>query len=246
MANEEEKEQTKKHLSRREFLKDAGLIVGGATVGSMALVNACSGATTTVTAPGATSTKTVTTTLPGGTGVVTTTVTQPGPTVTTTAPGTVQVVDPRATFNVNGTDYKVEVEPYWSLGFVLREKLGFTALKLGCDRGECGHCTVLLDGKTVYSCLVLAPEAAGGKKIETAESLSADGFTLQPIAKAFYDNNAFQCGYCTPGVLLATKALLAESPHPTLQQVKEGLSGNLCVCSGWKKVVETVMKLGGS
>ncbi len=225
MANEEKREQNQAKLSRREFLKDAGLIVGGATIGSIALVNACGGTTTTTVTSG-------------------TTVTVPGATVTVTSPS--GAADPRSTFNVNGTDYKVEIQPYWSLAFVLREQLGLTALKTGCDRGECGHCTVLIDGKAVYSCLTLAAEATGGKKIETAESLSPDGMTLQPIAKAFYDNNAFQCGFCTAGIMMATKALLAETPHPTLDQVKEGLSGNLCVCSGWKKVVDTVMQLGGS
>jgi len=243
----EEKRETK-GISRREFLKDAGLVVGGATIGSMAFVSACGGGSSTVT-------KTVT----GGT----TTVTAPPTTVTVNKfvdpydgqtfatqdalkahMDTAQPQDTRTTFNVNGVNYKVDIQPWWSLGFVLREKLGLTALKFGCDRGECGHCTVIVDGKTVYSCLMLALEAVGSKVV-TAESLSTDLMNLDPVAKAFRDNNAFQCGFCTSGVLLSTKALLASTPKPTLQQAKEGLSGHLCVCSGWKKMLNTVVGLGG-
>jgi aerobic-type carbon monoxide dehydrogenase small subunit (CoxS/CutS family) len=235
-------------LSRRDFLKDAGLIVGGATIGSMALINACAGGTTTVTAPGGTSTttatKTVTSTTTVGAGS-TVTVTQPGNTVTTTVTSTPASTDSRTTFNVNGREYKVEIQPYWSLAHVLKESLGLTALKVGCDRGECGHCTVLVDGKNVYSCLMLAGDAAG-KQIETAESLSMDKIHLEPIAQAFLDNMAYQCGFCTPGFMMATKALLAETPKPTMAQVQEGLSGHMCVCSAIKRVCETVVQLGGS
>lgn len=244
MAEEKEKKPGesagKGNLTRRDFLKDAGLIVGGATIGSMALVNACGGTTTeTVTAPGATATKTVTTTSIAGAGS-TVTVTQPGPT-TTVSGGS---ADSRTTFNVNGMEYKVDIEPYWSLAFVLKECLGLNAVKVGCDRGECGHCTVLVDGKAIYSCLMLAGDAAG-KAIETAESLSADKIHLSPIAQSFLDEEAFQCGFCTAGFMMATKALLAETPHPTMQQVQEGLSGHLCVCSAIKRVCETVYKIGG-
>ena len=214
----------KGQLSRRDFLKDAGLIVGGATIGSIALVNACGTKTETVTVPGATTTTTVTTTVSQ----------QPsGPT------------DTRTAFNVNGKEYKTEIQPYWTLSHVLRENLGLTALKIGCDRGECGHCTVLVDGKPIYSCLMLATDAIG-KAIETAESLSPNKIDLHPIAKAYLDNMAYQCGFCTSGFMLATKALLAETPKPTMAQVKEELSGHLCVCSAIKRVCETVYKLGGS
>jgi len=254
MAEEQEKKPVEKaekgKISRRDFLKDAGLIVGGATIGSIALVNACGG-TTTVTAPGATSTKTVTSTVTStvsGPGGATVTITQPAQTVTATVTSTppTQVSDTRTTFNVNGKDIKVEVQPYWSLSHVLRETMGFTMLKVGCDRGECGHCTVLVDGKPVYSCLMLAGDATAPKKIETAESLSADKINLHPIAQAYLDNMAYQCGWCTSGFMLATKALLAETPKPTMQQVQEGLAGHLCVCSAIKRVCETVVKLGGS
>ncbi len=251
MAEEQEKKPVEKaekgKISRRDFLKDAGLIVGGATIGSIALVNACGGPTT-VTGPGATKTVTTTTTV-AGPGGSTVTVTAPPTTVTTTATVTTttpgQVSDPRTVLKVNGKEYKVDTQPYWSLAFVLRESLGLTALKVGCDRGECGHCTVLVDGKPVYSCLMLVGDAVG-KNIETSESLSADKIHLHPIAQAYLDNMAYQCGWCTAGFMMATKALLAETPKPTLQQVQEGLAGHLCVCSAIKRVCETVVKLGGS
>jgi len=214
-------EEAKKGLSRREFLKDAGLVVGGAAVGSTILASGCKTATVTntVTAPAVTVTS---------------------PPVTTTVTKT---VDPRSVFNVNGTDYKIDIQPYWTLNFVVREKLGLTFTKVGCDRGECGHCTVLVDGKPMYSCMVLAQDATG-KKIETAESLSPDPGNLTGIAKSFRDNEAFQCGFCTAGWMMATKALLAETPKPTIQQVKEGLSGHLCVCTAIKEICETVVKIG--
>ena len=216
-------EEAKKGLSRREFLKDAGLVVGGAAVGSTVLASACGGKTTTVTS---------TVTAPA--------VTITSPAVTTTVTKT---VDPRSIFNVNGVDYAVDIQPYWMLNFVIREKLGLTFTKVGCDRGECGHCTVLVDGKPMYSCMMLAQDAVG-KKIETAESLSPDPSNLTGIAKSFRDNEAFQCGWCTAGWMMATKALLAETPKPTLQQVKEGLSGHLCICTAIKEICETVVKIG--
>lgn len=219
----EEKEKELKGLSRREFLKDASLVVGGAAVGSTLLASACKGGTTTVT-------NTV--------GASTVTVTSPAVTTTVT-----KSVDPRSVFNVNGKDYKLDVQPYWSLNFVLREQIGLTFTKIACDRGECGHCTVLIDGLPMYSCMVLAGDATG-KKIETAESLSPDLMNLTPIAKAFRDNEAFQCGWCTAGFMMATKALLAATPKPTMQQVKEGLAGHLCVCSAILEVCQTVVKIG--
>ncbi|MCL2150343.1 MAG: 2Fe-2S iron-sulfur cluster-binding protein [Dehalococcoidia bacterium] len=234
----EEKQSTKMaekgKLSRRDFLKDAGLIVGGATIGSIALVNAC-GTTTTETV-GVTNTVTNTTTVGNVTNTATTTVTVTPPVTTT---------DPRAAFNVNGKEYKVDIQPYWSLSHVLRECLGLTALKIGCDRGECGHCTVLVNGKAIYSCLMLANDAIAPAKIETSESLSADKINLEPIAKAYLDNMAYQCGFCTSGFMMATKALLADNPSPTMLEVQEGLSGHMCVCSAIKRVCETVYKLGG-
>lgn len=214
-------EKDLKGLSRREFLKDAGLVVGGAAVGSIGLASSCKGTTTTL--PATTSTVTVT---------------QPPVTTTIT-----NVVDPRSVFNVNGNVIKMDVQPYWSLNFVLREKMGLTFTKVGCDRGECGHCTVLIDGAPMYSCMVLAIDATN-KKIETAESLSPDLGNLTGIAKSFRDNEAFQCGWCTAGFMMATKALLAATPKPTMAQVKAGLSGHLCICSSIMEVCNTVVKIG--
>jgi len=243
MAEEKQPVTTaeKGKLSRRDFLKDAGLIVGGAAVGSIALVNACNG--------GSTSTSTVTNTVTNTATTTVGTVTVPAgtttTTVTTTAPPTGNA-DPRTAFNVNGKEYKVEIQPYWSLSHVLRETLGLTALKIGCDRGECGHCTVLVNGKAVYSCLMLAIDAVAPAKIETSESLSANKIKLDPIAQAYLDNMAYQCGFCTAGFMMSTKALLAETPKPTMAQVQEGLSGHMCVCSAIKRICETVYKLGGA
>lgn len=243
MAEEKQlTEAAEKHkISRRAFLKDAGLIVGGTAIGSIALASACSNKTATVTAP---------TTVTTGAATVTTTTTVPTTvttTVTTTVPGTPSgTADSRTTFNVNGKEYKVDIQPYWTLSHVLRECLGLTALKIGCDRGECGHCTVLVNGKGVYSCLMLAIDATAPVKIETSESLSADKIHLDPIAQAYLDNMAYQCGFCTSGFMMATKALLAETPKPTMAQVQEGLSGHMCVCSAIKRVCETVFALGGS
>jgi xanthine dehydrogenase YagT iron-sulfur-binding subunit len=224
-------EKDLKGLSRREFLKDAGLVVGGAAVGSLGLAAACKGSSSTDTV-----TKTVTAT--GGATTSTVTVTQPPVTTTIT-----NVVDPRSVFNVNGNVIKMDVQPYWSLNFVLREKMGLTFTKVGCDRGECGHCTVLIDGVPLYSCMVLAIDATN-KKIETAESLSPDLGNLTGIAKSFRDNEAFQCGWCTAGFMMATKALLAANPKPTMAQVKAGLSGHLCICSSIMEVCNTVVKIG--
>jgi len=243
MAEEKQPTETagKWTVSRRDFLKDAGLIVGGATIGSIALAGACKTTTETVTTTVATG-GTVTTTAPGATSTVTntitTTVTQPG-----TGPG---IIDSRTVFNVNDKEYKVDIQPYWSLSHVLRECLGLTALKIGCDRGECGHCTVLVNGKAVYSCLTLAIDAtAPDNKVETAESLSEDKINLKPIAKTFLDDMAYQCGFCTAGFMMSAKALLADIQRPTMADVQEGLSGHMCVCSAIKRVCETVHKLGG-
>jgi hypothetical protein len=172
---EEKKEQTtgtprSGSISRREFLKDAGLIVGGATVGSMTLLSACAGGETATATVTQTATKTVTQTVTQGSGTVTTTVTQPGgtTTVTVTPPTTGAEV---ISFTVNNVKYYfTNLKPSWSLGYVLREKLGLIGTKLACNRGECGACTVIMNGKAVYSCVILAVECEGAT-IETIEGL---------------------------------------------------------------------------
>ena len=245
------KKETSGKMSRREFLKDAGLIVGGATVGSMALVNACGGAsTTTVTSPGGTTTKTVTSTVPGGTVTTTVgagstvTVTQPGATVTKEVQTGGGMPEGVVALTVNGATHYVEVEPWWSLAFVLREKLGLFGLKVGCDRHECGSCTIIVDGKAVYSCAMLAVEAEG-KDILTIEGLAPDGNTLHPVQKSFMENGSFQCGYCTPGHIMSAVALMMKTPKPTLDQAREAISGNLCFCSDYTRITDAIMKAGG-
>ena len=249
MSQEEEKKETGS-ISRRKFLKDAGLIVGGATIGSIALVNACNGgSTTTVTGPGATSTvtRTVTTSVgAGATVTVPTTVTATTTRTVTAPPTTVNVPTGAAgsfTLKINGETQVVKAEPYWPLSYVLRNVLGLIGTKVGCDRGECGTCTVLLGGKTgkaVYACCIPVAEAES-MDIVTIEGL-ASGPTLSKIQQTFLDTQTFQCGYCTPGQILAATALLTEVPKPTLQQAQEGMSGNLCFCGDYTRILNAVLK----
>lgn len=140
--------------------------------------------------------------------------------------------------DVNHSLYTVAVEDHWTLLDVLRDKLGFTGAKKGCDRGECGACSVLIDGTVVQSCLVLAVQAQG-KGIVTIEGLARDG-RLDPLQVAFHEAGAIQCGFCTPGMIIAAKALLLRNPHPTEDEIKEAMSGNLCRCTGYVKIVEAV------
>ncbi len=150
------------------------------------------------------------------------------------------------TLQVNGKPYKVTVEPRATLLDVLRDRLDLTGAKKVCDRGNCGSCTVLIGGKAVYSCNLLAIEAQG-KSIETVESLTAEA-RHDPIVAAFVDHDAQQCGFCTPGFVMASKAFLAEHPNPTEEQVKEGLGGNVCRCGtymGIRKAVLQAARQGG-
>ena len=140
---------------------------------------------------------------------------------------------------VNGVWKEASVQPETTLLEALRETWGLTGAKRGCDEGDCGACTVILDGKTVNSCLVLAREAAG-KEILTIEGLSR-GAPLHPLQQAFIDAGAIQCGFCTPGMIMMAKAFLDENTNPTRQEVKEGLGGNLCRCTGYVKIVDAVM-----
>ena len=139
---------------------------------------------------------------------------------------------------VNGKPYELSVRPHATLLEVIREDLGFTGTKEGCGVGECGACTVIMNGKSVNACLVLAPEA-DGKEITTVEGL-AQGEKLDPIQQAFYEIGGLQCGFCTPGMIMSTKALLAETPEPTDQEIRKGLEGNFCRCTGYTKIFESV------
>jgi carbon-monoxide dehydrogenase small subunit len=140
---------------------------------------------------------------------------------------------------VNGECRKVSVEPWRTLAEVLRDELGLTGVKVACNSGSCGSCTVLMDGKAVKSCLMLAPQARE-KEILTIEGL-ADEQGLHPLQQAFIEHFAVQCGFCTPAMILAAKALLDEKPNITEEEVCSGLSGNLCRCGGYVKIVEAVM-----
>ena len=140
--------------------------------------------------------------------------------------------------NVNNQVYQLRVSPHETLLDVLRDRLRLTGAKRGCDMGECGACTVIMSGKTFYSCLVLAVEASD-KPITTIEGLSENG-KLHPIQQAFIDNGAVQCGFCTPGMILSTKVLLDKNPNPTEEEIREGISGNLCRCTGYSKIVEAI------
>ncbi len=142
---------------------------------------------------------------------------------------------------VNGEDYRISVEPRRTLLEVIRNDLGLTGTKLGCGGGECGACTVILDGKAVKSCLMLALDARG-KEVWTIEGLSRIG-DLDPLQKAFVERGAIQCGFCTPGMIMASKALLDENPHPSEQEVKDALAGNLCRCTGYVKILEAVLSV---
>ncbi len=140
---------------------------------------------------------------------------------------------------VNGQPVELAVEPYRTLLDALRDDLELTGAKKGCDRGDCGGCTVLLDGKPVTSCMMLAVQA-DGCAITTIEGLRTDG-RLHPLQQAFVDHGAVQCGFCTPGMVLAAVALLNENPHPTEAQVRDAIAGNLCRCTGYAKIVDAVM-----
>ena len=142
--------------------------------------------------------------------------------------------------SVNGVIEDVEIEPWWTLSFVLRDKLGLTGLKVGCETGDCGSCTVLIDGKAVRSCLLLAMKAVG-KDIITIEGLKQKDGRLHPLQASFIENFAVQCGYCTPGMILSAKALLDENDDPTEADIKEALQGNLCRCTGYTKIVAAVL-----
>lgn len=143
---------------------------------------------------------------------------------------------------VNGAVYEVSVKPTETLLDLIREKLNLTGTKKGCETGECGSCVVLLNHRSVNSCLVLAVDADGGEVL-TIEGLRGDG-KLHPIQKAFIEEGAIQCGYCTPGMILAAKALLDRNPDPVEEEIREALVGNLCRCTGYIRIVNAILAAG--
>ena len=236
-----------KKISRRKFLgvstaAAVGGVVGGIIVGAVGGYLAGQAA-----APAATVTSTTTKTVTQTAAATTMTVTQPATTVTTTVT-TTKTVTPvpevgytsLITLNVNGVDYALLVDNRWSLADVLREKLGLTGTKTGCDRGECGACAVLVDGVPMLSCMLLACSVSG-RKITTIEGIGSVG-KLDKIQQAFMNNEGVQCGMCIPGIIVVTKALLEKNPKPTEAEVKEALSGNLCKCGNWPFIIKSVLE----
>jgi carbon-monoxide dehydrogenase small subunit len=139
---------------------------------------------------------------------------------------------------LNGQPQELAVEPHWTLLETVREALGYTGAKEGCGTGDCGACSMIVDGRLITSCLMLAPQAEG-RSITTIEGLSHNG-TLHPVQQAFVDTGGVQCGFCTPGMVMAAAALLEKNNKPTLEEIREGLAGNLCRCTGYTKIFEAV------
>jgi len=149
----------------------------------------------------------------------------------------------RVAITVNGTRREAEVEPRQLLVYFLREQLGLTGTNVGCDTSSCGSCTVMLDGESVKSCTVLAVQA-DGHEVTTIEGLATDG-EMHPVQRAFHEHHALQCGYCTPGMVLAAVSFLAENPHPSEEEIRHALEGNLCRCTGYHNIVKAIQAAAG-
>jgi carbon-monoxide dehydrogenase small subunit len=150
----------------------------------------------------------------------------------------------RVTVTVNGREESKEVEPRLLLVHFLRDTLGLTGTHVGCDTSNCGACTVLLNGDSVKSCTVLAAQADGAE-VTTIEGMAGDNGDLHPLQQAFWEHHGLQCGYCTPGMIMAAADLLKRNPHPSEEEVREGLAGNLCRCTGYHNIVKAVMAAAG-
>ena len=149
----------------------------------------------------------------------------------------------RVAITVNGARYEHDVEPRELLVYFLRERLGLTGTKVGCDTTSCGACTVLVNGESVKSCTMLAVQA-DGQEITTIEGLAEDG-ALHPVQQAFHETHALQCGFCTPGMVMATVSLLAQRPSPMEEEIRHALEGNLCRCTGYHNIVQAVQVAAG-
>jgi aerobic carbon-monoxide dehydrogenase small subunit len=149
----------------------------------------------------------------------------------------------RIAVTVNGEGREADVEPRTLLVYFLREHLGLTGTNVGCDTSSCGACTVLLDGESVKSCTLLAAQA-DGREVTTIEAMGTDG-ELHPLQEAFHRNHGLQCGYCTPGMIMAAASFLNENPSPTEEEVRESLEGNLCRCTGYQNIVKSILDAAG-
>jgi aerobic carbon-monoxide dehydrogenase small subunit len=156
---------------------------------------------------------------------------------------TVRLLQDTLTINVNGKEYEVSPKPYDTLSRVLRDELGLTGVKRGCDYGGCGACTVSIDGKAIYSCMYPV-QHVGEKRILTVEGLAQQGRAnfeaLSEVQKSFLENGGLQCGYCTAGIMISTKCLLDQNPDPSLIEIQEALAGNICRCTGYGRVIESI------
>jgi carbon-monoxide dehydrogenase small subunit len=150
----------------------------------------------------------------------------------------------RVSVTVNGVAREAEVEPRTLLVYFLRESLGLTGTNVGCDTTSCGSCTVLVDGESVKSCNLLAAQV-DGRDVTTIEGMASDG-QMHPIQDAFHRNHGLQCGYCTPGMIMAAASFLRENPNPTDEQVRESLEGNLCRCTGYQNIVKAILDAAGT
>jgi carbon-monoxide dehydrogenase small subunit len=147
-------------------------------------------------------------------------------------------------FVFNGNKINMGVEDHWTLLYLIREELGYTGTKEGCGSGECGACTVIVDGDAVNSCLYLAA-GIDGKELTTIEGLASDDGTLHPIQKAFVENGGIQCGFCTPGMILSAKALLDENSNANEEEIKEAIAGNICRCTGYVQIIDSIKSVSG-
>jgi len=150
----------------------------------------------------------------------------------------------RISVMIDGVRYEDDVEARLLLVHYLREQAGRTGTPIGCDTSNCGACTVLLNGRSVKSCSVLAVQADGAE-VTTIQGLASDDGELHPLQQAFHEEHALQCGYCTPGMIMAAVDLLKDNPHPTEEQVRDGLEGNLCRCTGYQNIVRAVLRVAG-
>ncbi len=213
MPDDETKNGEGSGLNRRNFLKSAGVVVTGSTLGAGLTIAAATGAPAEPAAPQAKTGRA----LPAGVAKLVTT-----------------------KLNVNGKDVHVEIEPHWTLQRTLQFKLGLTGAKQMCDRGVCGSCAVIIDGRVVLSCSTLTVECEG-KKIETVEGIAADK-KWNPLIQSYCKWDAMQCGYCTPGFVVSAKALLVKNPNPTVDDCKQALAGNICCCGTYPRHPQAIME----